>query len=89
MVHFGTFQGLWVWTADHDLDAGPQITLWTGRGIMTESQGPVWMVGTASEWSSYPRGVDGDTLDAGDVEVDIEDSGVSGVPGVWGEDEAE
>ncbi|KAM5540301.1 hypothetical protein V8D89_006120 [Ganoderma adspersum] len=42
-------EGLWVWTADHDLDAGPQISLWTGRGIMTESQGPVWMVGTASE----------------------------------------
>ena len=37
---------------------------------------------TRTEWSSYPIGVDGDTLDAGDVDVDIEDSGVSGVPGV-------
>ena len=37
---------------------------------------------TRTEWSSYQIGVDGDTLDAGDVDVDIEDSGVSGVPGV-------
>ncbi len=37
---------------------------------------------TRTEWSSYPSGVDGDTLDAGDVEVDMDDSGVSGVPGV-------
>ena len=42
-------QGLWVWTADHDLDSGPQVNLYTGRGIMSESQGPVWLVGTASE----------------------------------------
>ncbi|KAI0744238.1 beta-1,3-glucanase [Daedaleopsis nitida] len=44
-------EGLWVWTADHDLDAGPQINIYTGRGIMSESQGPVWLVGTASEHS--------------------------------------
>ncbi|EIW63632.1 exo-beta-1,3-glucanase [Trametes versicolor FP-101664 SS1] len=42
-------EGLWVWTADHDLDQGPQIDIYTGRGIMSESQGPVWMIGTASE----------------------------------------
>ncbi|KAI0692746.1 beta-1,3-glucanase [Cerioporus squamosus] len=42
-------EGLWVWTADHDLDQGPQINIYTGRGIMSESQGPVWMIGTASE----------------------------------------
>ncbi|KAI0820033.1 exo-beta-1,3-glucanase [Trametes gibbosa] len=42
-------EGLWVWTADHDLDSGPQINIYTGRGIMSESQGPVWMIGTASE----------------------------------------
>ena len=42
-------EGLWVWTADHDLDAGPQINIYTGRGIMSESRGPVWMIGTASE----------------------------------------
>ena len=43
-------EGLWVWTADHDIDSGPQINIWSGRGIMSESQGPVWMVGTASEY---------------------------------------
>ena len=36
---------------------------------------------TRTEWSSYPSGVDGGALDAGDVDVDIDDSGVSGVPG--------
>jgi len=37
-----------VWLADHDLDiAGEaQISLYSGRGIYSESQGPVWMVGT-------------------------------------------
>ena len=34
---------------------------------------------TRTEWSSYPRGADGGALDAGDVDVDMEDSGVSGV----------
>ena len=42
---------------------------------------------TRTEWSSYPSGVDGGTLDAGDVEVDMDDSGVSGVSGVFGEDD--
>ena len=44
---------------------------------------------TRTEWSSYPRGVDGGALEAGDVEVDIDESGVSGVPGVYGDDDAE
>ena len=37
-----------MWLADHDLDiAGEaQISLYSGRGIYSESQGPVWMVGT-------------------------------------------
>ena len=39
---------------------------------------------TRTEWSSYPRGVEGGALDAGDVDVDMEDSGVSGVSGVLG-----
>ncbi|KAH9857052.1 exo-beta-1,3-glucanase [Lenzites betulinus] len=44
-------EGLWVWLADHDLDSGgsQQTTLFSGRGILSESQGPVWMIGTASE----------------------------------------
>lgn len=42
---------MWVWLADHDLDSGgsPQISLWSGRGILSESQGPVWLIGTASK----------------------------------------
>ncbi|KZT72230.1 glycoside hydrolase family 55 protein [Daedalea quercina L-15889] len=46
-------EGLWVWLADHDLDSssGTQLTLWSARGILSESQGPVWMIGTASEHS--------------------------------------
>ncbi|PCH43394.1 glycoside hydrolase family 55 protein [Wolfiporia cocos MD-104 SS10] len=46
-------EGLWVWLADHDLDNadGGQVTLWSARGILSESQGPVWMVGTADEHS--------------------------------------
>ncbi|KAI0266055.1 beta-1-3-glucanase [Gloeopeniophorella convolvens] len=40
----------WVWLADHDVDgAAVQITAYSGRGIFSESQGPVWMIGTASE----------------------------------------
>jgi hypothetical protein len=37
--------------ADHDLDGDgvTQITLFSGRGILSESAGPVWMIGTASE----------------------------------------
>jgi len=43
-------EGTWVWNADHDLEpGGSQVTLYSGRGILSESQGPVWMVGTASE----------------------------------------
>ena len=45
-------QGTWLWLADHDLDAtsdSAQLTLWSGRGLLSESQGPVWLIGTASE----------------------------------------
>ena len=37
---------------------------------------------TRTEWFLYSRGVDGGALEAGDVEVDIDESGVSGRPGV-------
>lgn len=40
------FQGTWVWTADHDLDASGQTAVFTGRGILSESAGPVWFIGT-------------------------------------------
>ncbi|KAF7359345.1 Exo-beta-1,3-glucanase [Mycena sanguinolenta] len=44
-------EGTWVWLADHDLDGtgNPMITLYSGRGILSESAGPVWMIGTAAE----------------------------------------
>ncbi|KAI0647237.1 exo-beta-1,3-glucanase [Trametes meyenii] len=47
----GYFEGTWVWTADHDLDSGGsrQTTIFSGRGILSESAGPTWLIGTASE----------------------------------------
>ncbi|KAJ3543670.1 hypothetical protein NM688_g5834 [Phlebia brevispora] len=42
-------EGMWVWLADHDLDGGENLSLYSGRGLMSESQGPVWMIGTAVE----------------------------------------
>ncbi|KAG5220072.1 glycoside hydrolase family protein [Salix suchowensis] len=47
--------GTWVWLADHDLDVPgeDQITLFSGRGILSESQGPVWMIGTGAGLYSF------------------------------------
>lgn len=44
-------EGTWVWLADHDLDVatGDQVSLYSGRGILSQSQGPVWMIGTGAE----------------------------------------
>ncbi|KAJ7760313.1 exo-beta-1,3-glucanase [Mycena maculata] len=46
-------EGTWVWLADHDLDepGGGQdpVSIYSGRGILSESAGPVWLIGTASE----------------------------------------
>lgn len=41
----------WFWTADHDVEdaSETQITVYTGRGLLDESAGPVWMVGTGVE----------------------------------------
>jgi len=43
-------QGTWVWLADHDLDRldQVQVSLYSGRGILSESQGPVWFIGTGA-----------------------------------------
>jgi len=56
------FENMWFWVADHDLDmvrqfpAPPanetQISIFNGRGVFIESQGPVWLWGTSSEHSS-------------------------------------
>ncbi|KAI0928651.1 hypothetical protein AcV5_006151 [Taiwanofungus camphoratus] len=42
-------EGTWVWLADHDLDGDgtSRLTLFSGRGILSESAGPVWMIGTS------------------------------------------
>lgn len=40
---------MWIWTADHDIEDGPQINVFSGRGLYSESQGPVWLIGTGSE----------------------------------------
>ncbi|RDW90033.1 exo-beta-1,3-glucanase Exg0 [Aspergillus mulundensis] len=44
-------ENVWSWTADHELDLSDhnQINIYNGRGILIESQGPVWMYGTAAE----------------------------------------
>ncbi|KAJ7470265.1 exo-beta-1,3-glucanase [Mycena latifolia] len=44
-------EGTWVWLADHDLDGDgdAKLSLYSGRGILSQSAGPVWMIGTASE----------------------------------------
>ncbi|KAF8654106.1 hypothetical protein AX16_003639 [Volvariella volvacea WC 439] len=41
-------EGTWVWLADHDLDGDglSQISIYSGRGILSESAGPVWLIGT-------------------------------------------
>ncbi|KAG6839734.1 hypothetical protein C0991_012183 [Blastosporella zonata] len=43
-------EGMWAWLADHDLDGGSQLSLYSGRGILSESAGPVWMIGTGKRW---------------------------------------
>ncbi|CAK7264634.1 hypothetical protein SEPCBS57363_001176 [Sporothrix epigloea] len=47
-------ENAWFWAADHDLEPSAnsaQINVFNGRGVLVESQGPVWMVGTAAEHS--------------------------------------
>lgn len=43
----------WLWVADHELDRKDhkQIDIYNGRGLLVESQGPVWLYGTSSEHS--------------------------------------
>jgi hypothetical protein len=46
-------ENVWAWVADHDMDleSQDQIDVYSGRGILIESQGPTWLYGTASEHS--------------------------------------
>ncbi|KAF7359324.1 hypothetical protein MSAN_01274800 [Mycena sanguinolenta] len=47
-------EGMWVWLADHELDQDgvSKLTIFAGRGILSESQGPVWMLGAACKMQS-------------------------------------
>jgi len=42
-------ENVWGWTADHDIDGHDQLNVYNTRGLLCESQGPVWMYGTAME----------------------------------------
>ncbi|KAI8949610.1 glycoside hydrolase family 55 protein [Xylaria longipes] len=46
-------ENCWFWVADHELDLEDhnQINIYNGRGVLIESQNPVWLWGTASEHS--------------------------------------
>ncbi|KAG9769989.1 hypothetical protein HRR80_003403 [Exophiala dermatitidis] len=46
-------ENCWFWVADHELDRAPhnQTDIFNGRGLLVESQGPVWLWGTSSEHS--------------------------------------
>jgi hypothetical protein len=43
----------WGWVSDHEMDLPDhnQIDIYNGRGVLVESQGPVWMYGTSFEHS--------------------------------------
>ncbi|KAK8128767.1 glucan endo-1 3-beta-glucosidase [Apiospora sp. TS-2023a] len=54
----GYFENFWAWVADHDNDMSlyweldsskSQISLFGARGVLVESQGPVWIYGSGSE----------------------------------------
>ncbi|KAH8927659.1 glycoside hydrolase family 55 protein [Atractiella rhizophila] len=52
----GYFEGLWNWVADHDLEVASQgqMNVLAPRGLLDESTGPVWLMGTGSEhWGLY------------------------------------
>ncbi|KAK5661924.1 hypothetical protein OQA88_10034 [Cercophora sp. LCS_1] len=45
-------ENVWLWTADHDIDDQPntQITIYSGRGLLIDSEkGNFWLYGTGSE----------------------------------------
>lgn len=44
----------WGWVSDHELDLKDheQINLYNGRGLLVESEGPVWLFGSSYEHST-------------------------------------
>lgn len=45
----------WFWVADHDADSSDntQITIYGGRGMLVESAGPLWLVGSSVEHNVF------------------------------------
>ncbi|OBT90432.1 hypothetical protein VE02_00765 [Pseudogymnoascus sp. 03VT05] len=43
------FQNLWAWTADHNVDGGPNQIIATGRGVLVEATKGTWLVSSGSE----------------------------------------
>lgn len=55
-------ENTWFWVADHDLEVNnqTQISIYSARGTLIQSQGPVWLWGVASEHSAlYNFQIDG------------------------------
>ncbi|KAF5330865.1 hypothetical protein D9619_005867 [Psilocybe cf. subviscida] len=48
-------EGTWVWLADHDIDGdgSSQLAVFSGRGILSQSAGPTWLIGTAEHHVLY------------------------------------
>ncbi|KAF8518904.1 glycoside hydrolase family 55 protein [Gautieria morchelliformis] len=47
-------EAMWVWNGDHDLDGDhQQVSVFSGRGIFSESAGPMWLIGTAEHHVLY------------------------------------
>jgi glucan 1,3-beta-glucosidase len=45
-------ENCWGWVADHDIDAGNDLNIFSARGFYSKSQnGPAWLLGTAMEHS--------------------------------------
>ncbi|OTA67732.1 glycoside hydrolase family 55 protein [Hypoxylon sp. EC38] len=59
----GYFENIWAWAADHDIDwpiganasntSASQISVYSARGVLIESSGPVWLYGTTSEHNVF------------------------------------
>ncbi|KAF7322587.1 hypothetical protein HMN09_00037200 [Mycena chlorophos] len=51
----GYFEGMWLWTADHELDEDgwTLLDVFSARGVFSESKGPVWLIGTAEHHLLY------------------------------------
>lgn len=58
----GYFENFWAWIADHDNDmrleeqlnlSSTQISLFGARGVLVESQSPVWIYGSGSEHALF------------------------------------